>query len=292
MPASQHLPFSKAIFDPSDRALAEFGLGFGLVGIAGVGVPMIWPDEKILGICFLAVGGIGFLLVLALAIKRICVQRGIPLSITLVYIGISLMFLGAFIGTIGIRMLDRPQAESAAPAEGPIKVQAIAFPVAHENGVRVAGLVWQKGYSRTEMQFSNPLNEPISDLDAIIRPEFPIIKSVATSDFSKCQIGPSFQFPAPTIIGQSAGGGMRVVADNAPDEDDGNIVITDSHRLYCDKLTARTAIHVVLATVVANHDVMGPMWQEQRRDPSFVDVFLRYQVGIKKHEETFRLTFL
>jgi hypothetical protein len=290
MPASQHPPFRKSIFDPSDRALAEFGLGFGLVSIAGVGVPMIWPDEKILGICFLSVG-IGFLLVLALAIKRICVQRGIPLSIALVYIGISLMLLGAAVGTWGIRLLDKQHSEASLSPEGPLKVQGIAFPFAHEGGVRVAGLTWQKGYSRTEIQFNNTLNESIQDLDAVIRPEFPIIKSIATSDFAKCQIGPSLQMHAPTVVGPAVDGALRVVAGNVPADVDKNITIIDSHRLYCDKLAARTGIRVVLATVVATHDVMGPMWQEQRHDPSFIDIFLQYQVGGKKYEEAFRIDF-
>jgi len=34
----------------TDRGLGELGLLFGLIGVAGVGVPMIWPDEKGIGI--------------------------------------------------------------------------------------------------------------------------------------------------------------------------------------------------------------------------------------------------
>ena len=44
----------------SDRALAELGVMFGLISIAGVGVPMIWPDGKLIGAIFVLFGGGGF----------------------------------------------------------------------------------------------------------------------------------------------------------------------------------------------------------------------------------------
>lgn len=277
--------------------LAVAGLVLGGASLpVGLFFPTAYPDLINAETSRLIVWGPALLIGMSLlfaacdVVLHFLTKRGIAVGVALTYIGIGLMFIGAFVGTWGIRMLDRG-AEATAPSNGPLQVKAIAFPIAHENGVRVAGIVWEKGYSRTEMQFTNALNEPITDLDVTIRPEFPIIKSVATSDFAKCRIGPSVQVPLPTIIGPSADGSMRVVADNASANDSANVMILDSHRLYCEKLASRAGIHVVLATVVATDDVMGPMWQEKRRDPSFVDVSFRYQAGGKKYKETFRLTF-
>jgi hypothetical protein len=211
-------------------------------------------------------------------------------SMILIYIGFCLMMVGAAVGFRGAWMVDGIQQKSAQSTEGPLKVQAMAFPYDHVDGVQTAGLVWQTGFSRSEINFHNSSSDPIQDLDVIIRPELPIIKSIATSDFAKCQIGPRFGMPAPIVLGAGEDGNMKVAASDGPT--DQNITITDSHRLYCDKVAANTSVHVVLATVVpGTNPVMGEMFEKNRRDPTFIDLLLKYQANGKKYEEPLRLTF-
>jgi hypothetical protein len=195
-----------------------------------------------------------------------------------------------FVGLVAFLQTNVEKSETGAPPEGPLKVQAISFPFDHAEGVKTAGITWQKGYARTELMFTNSLSEVVSDLDVMIRPEFPIIKSSTISDFAKCQIGPVGMPPTPVILGVGPDGGpAKVAANDGPQ--DMNTYIVPAHRLYCDKLAAKTVIRVVLATVASTNDVMGPRFQDQRKDPAFVDVFLKYQVRGEKHDESFRLTF-
>jgi hypothetical protein len=107
---------------PSDRALAEMGLFFALVSIAGVGVPMIWPDEKVLGIAFLAVGMIGCVLVATLWVVRFCRARGVRLGTVLASIGTILIIMGGIVGLIGAFKMDTASNEhsDAASPKSPL----------------------------------------------------------------------------------------------------------------------------------------------------------------------------
>jgi hypothetical protein len=165
---------------------------------------------------------------------------------------------------------------------GPLVVHMTPFRVDYQNGIRNDGIIWQKGYSRTDLIFQNPLGEVILDLDVTIRPEFPIIKSAVMSDFATCQLGPLRPVARPIVVGN----GNLVSSDDTPADDD------IPHRLYCDKLASKTLIRVILATVVSGRNpVMGPMFEPTRNDPRYVDFFVKYHVGTIKYDEKFRLTF-
>jgi hypothetical protein len=96
----------------SDRALAELGTLFGLISIAGVGVPMIWPDEKLIGTIFLIFGGGGFVIVAVFAVIRICRERGAKLGTSLAVVGALLIILGSVIGLIGAFKMDEPEIQT------------------------------------------------------------------------------------------------------------------------------------------------------------------------------------
>ncbi len=82
----------------SDRGLGELGLLFGLIGIAGVGVPMIWPDEKLIGAAFFLLGAIGFFIVAFFSFIRACRERGVKLGLALAIVGTFLIVLGGIVG--------------------------------------------------------------------------------------------------------------------------------------------------------------------------------------------------
>jgi hypothetical protein len=56
---------------PSDRTLGELGVVFGLASIGGVGIPMIWPDNRTLGIVIMLIGFGGAAIAATLAAIRI-----------------------------------------------------------------------------------------------------------------------------------------------------------------------------------------------------------------------------
>jgi hypothetical protein len=101
----------------SDRGLGELGLLFGLIGVAGVGVPVIWPDEKGVGIAFVLLGGIGFIVVAIFAFIRVCRERGVKLGLALAMIGTFLIVLGGIVGMVGAFKIDA-QDEQNGPRAG------------------------------------------------------------------------------------------------------------------------------------------------------------------------------
>lgn len=96
---------------PSDRTLGELGLLFGLLGIAGVGVPMIWPDQKDIGILFIVVGVLGFAVVLALMIIRVVVSKKVTFAMILMMIGTFMIVGGTIVGLIGAFQVDNVAVE-------------------------------------------------------------------------------------------------------------------------------------------------------------------------------------
>lgn len=92
---------------PSDRTLAELGLLFGLLSVAGVGVTMLWPDWKGLGIFFLVVGAVGCVTVIALMVVRLIRSQRVRSSTVLASIGTIMIVAGALIGLVGAFMSDK-----------------------------------------------------------------------------------------------------------------------------------------------------------------------------------------
>src|ERR1700739_3785194 len=90
----------------SDRGLGELGLLFALISVAGVGVPMIWPDEKGIAIAFVLLGGAGFVVIAVFAFLRVCRERGVKLGLALAMIGTFLIVLGGIVGMIGAFKID------------------------------------------------------------------------------------------------------------------------------------------------------------------------------------------
>jgi hypothetical protein len=266
-------------------AEGKIGIGLGLFALGGAGAIMVAPEQLWIGWGMIGTAAIGCAALLAHHF-----QKTIKETSVLVLVGTGLIIAGGAIGLVGAMRMDASREATLNPSEGPLRVQGISFPVDYASGVKADGIVWQKGFAHIEVTFYNPLKEPITDIDATLRPEFPIIKSAAISDFAKCQIGPVAKPLTPMILTPTQNGEHRVVGDSDPTDED--VLIISAHRLYCDKLTPKTLIRAVLATVVSINDVMSPrMFEEHRKDSRFVDVFLRYEVHSKRYEESFRLTF-
>src|SRR5882724_3708818 len=85
----------------SDRGLGELSLLFGLIGVAGVGVPMIWRDEKLIGAAFVLLGAIGFVIFAFFSIIRAYKERGIKLGLALAMVGTFLIVSGGIVGLVG-----------------------------------------------------------------------------------------------------------------------------------------------------------------------------------------------
>jgi hypothetical protein len=124
------LPQSESRDWPSDRALTEGGAVFSLIGIAGVGVPMLWPDERALGIAFIVFGFGGALLIASLAIKRILARSGIKPAMILVSVGTSLILIGSLVGLIGAFKIDGGAIR--ARAEGPTDPTDLFYYFVHD----------------------------------------------------------------------------------------------------------------------------------------------------------------
>lgn len=92
---------------PSDRTLTELGLFFALLGIAGIGVPMIWPDQKIVGILFFVVGVVGCIGIVVFSVARLVYSKRVRLSTILMSLGTVLIIVGAIVGLFGAFMVDK-----------------------------------------------------------------------------------------------------------------------------------------------------------------------------------------
>jgi hypothetical protein len=99
---------------PSDRALTELGLFFALLGIAGVGVPMIWPDQRAIGILFFVVGVGGCIVVAILSLVRLILSKKARLGTVLASIGTILIIAGTIIGLVGAFLPDKERVISRA----------------------------------------------------------------------------------------------------------------------------------------------------------------------------------
>lgn len=105
---------------PSDRALAELGLFFGLLSIAGVGVPMIWPERRAIGILFFVIGIAGCVVVATFSLIRIVRSKRARLGTILTSIGTILLIAGTIIGLIGAFQIDHPKKISTHEAPNPL----------------------------------------------------------------------------------------------------------------------------------------------------------------------------
>lgn len=103
----------------SDRTLAELGVMFGLISIAGVGVPMIWPDEKVIGAIFVLFGAGGFVIVAILMAIRIFRERGAKLGMSLAVVGTFLIIFGGIIGMLGAFKVDSAPSRNDSLTETP-----------------------------------------------------------------------------------------------------------------------------------------------------------------------------
>jgi hypothetical protein len=166
--------------------------------------------------------------------------------------------------------------------DGPLAIWVLILPYDYVDGTKSDGITWYAGYSRVEIILENPLAEAILDVDATIQPELPIIQSVAISDFAKCDIRP---IGLPFSMAVTDGKSKIIAGDAGPPE-----IVAPSHRLYCEKLTAKTSVRAILATVVmADIQKTGPLFEKKGRKPTFIDIQIKYHVGDKKYEKLLRL---
>jgi hypothetical protein len=275
--------------------LAVLGIVLGLAGaIASVTVPLAYPDAfspealRQASWASLLVVGAGVLFgVCDLFVFYMVGVKGKKLAEALVILGTAFIAIGAVMGAIGAVKFDLTSTtDDPDRVKGPLKIRAAMFPFDYIDGIRSDNIVWHKSYSRSEVVLFNPLDEPIADLDAIFKPERPIIKSAVHSEFAKCQITSSDP-PLPLIITRGPDGKQVFGTEHAPD--DREWLIMDFHRLNCDKLAAHADIKIVFATIPG---VVGnPMLSAQRNDPHFIDILVRYYVKGQKHEEQLRVTF-
>jgi hypothetical protein len=170
-----------------------------------------------------------------------------------------------------------------ADRQNPLVIGSILRPFDYAPGTRISGISWKKGFSHLELLFRNRSDENILDLSVTIQPEYPIAKSAAASEFATCRIGAPMAMPSPTIIAKTVDGKQIFMA---AEDSDLNENIHSSHRLYCEKLSAHTDINVVLATVVMpSVDAVGSLYGGERRDPTFIDLAVSYQIGGEKHDD-------
>jgi hypothetical protein len=118
----------------SDRLLAEFGLVFALISIAGVGVPMIWPDEKFVGAIFIAFGGLGLVLIFSVWAWRFFDQQSLlrknQISIALLYTGALCIAGFIWIGHYRVVAVQEEKGERLAAEQvpPPFSIEATEVP--------------------------------------------------------------------------------------------------------------------------------------------------------------------
>jgi hypothetical protein len=185
----------------------------------------------------------------------------------------------AFLG-IGIRLFSIPTPD-------PLIVHGHVVPLDAEDGVVNSGITWHPGYAHSVIFFSNATDQNIFNLNVLIQPNTPVIKSTATANFAVCRIGPAARMPVASFI--VGAGGNKIVSSETQD-DPNDILISPMHRLVCDKIPARTDVQVVLATVVLTaNPTMGPMYRDKREDLKRILFRVAYELGGKSYNYTLQM---
>jgi len=269
----------------SDRRLAEFSIVlsvcFFFVGVAGVGVTIIWPDQKGLGIAVLIAAAVCFAPALAITIATYRGRR-LSMGMTMVWAGMALILCGAVLGMVGAMKTD----DAAVPKEYPLHVWGVPQPREYFEGTNVVGLPWTKGLAHVVILFQNDGAEIITDLDVIIRTDRFILRSSAQSSVASPRIGPMSSGSGRLIVHAEdpTTGKLAAISGGHPSPD--NLMLTQDHRLYCDKLAARSEIGVELLTAMPapNFPNTAAFVDVDGAPPTQAEMSVRFQVDGERFE--------
>lgn len=154
----------------------------------------------------------------------------------------------------------------------PFRVTAGINNFDYPQGSVAAGIKWQQGFSHVYLKIQNESTGAIQNIDAVIMPEHQIIHSSAHCDFANCVIAPLHALPHQvTFVTVFPDGQNVAVPLNWGDAE--NYATDPSHRLRCESLPTRAAIHIDIATVVVEEvPTSTRLWKKTRTDPNFLQI--------------------
>jgi len=145
----------------------------------------------------------------------------------------------------------------------------------YAKGSIVSGIHWQQGFSHVYVDIRNESPGVVEHVDAIFRPDNPIIYSSARCDLADCRIAPLLPRPQITMVYKFPNG--ETTAEPLDLSESGNYIIAPHHRLHCDALPSRAEIHIDLATVVEQErPSLTSFWTKDRRDPKSIMIKINW----------------
>lgn len=163
----------------------------------------------------------------------------------------------------------------------PFRVTAGVSKFDYAHGSVVAGIPWERGFAHVWVRIRNEAAQAIDNVDALLAPEYPIIRSNARCDFAQCRIAPLHGQPTVSIVYEINGVEFAQMAGEDPGLP-ASILICPAHRMHCDKLPSGAEIDIDLATVVRaippppEDKSVFNIWKIERTDPTGIRVRIHW----------------